>query len=106
MSEKLTLVAFIKAKPGQEDELGRRLSLLVAPTRSEEGCINYDLHRSNDDPSLWMLYENWRFKADLDAHFEQPYLREFLAHKEEVLAGDMQIRLFSMTSQPFQQGSK
>ena len=98
MSTRLTLIASMKAKPGQEEELGRRLSALVAPSRQEEGCINYDLHRSNDDPAVWMLYENWRSKADLDLHFETPYLKDFLGRAEEVLAGDMDVRFFSMTS--------
>lgn len=98
MSDQVTLVAVIKATPGQEEELGRRLAALVAPTREEEGCINYDLHRSADDAAVWMLYENWRSQADLDAHFKTPYLQDFLARQGEVLAEEMDIRLFSMTS--------
>src|SRR6516162_1566156 len=50
MAKQLTLLAIIKAKADQANELGRRLAALVAPTRAESGCINYDLHRSNDDP--------------------------------------------------------
>jgi quinol monooxygenase YgiN len=46
------LVAFLRAQPGKGDELGSRLEDLVAPTRSEPGNINYDLHRSNEDPDL------------------------------------------------------
>jgi quinol monooxygenase YgiN len=53
MSQQLTLVALIRAKPDKSEELGRRLLALVEPTRKEVGCINYDVHRSNDDPSLW-----------------------------------------------------
>ncbi|WP_338446062.1 putative quinol monooxygenase [Pelagerythrobacter marensis] len=98
MSEQITLVAHIKAKPGQEEELGRRLAALIDPTRAEAGCINYDLHRLNDDPSVWMLYENWVSKSALDAHFKMPYLEAFLASKEDLLAEDMEIRLYSMTS--------
>ncbi|BEU28464.1 putative quinol monooxygenase [Paraburkholderia sp. 22B1P] len=96
----LTLVAFLRAKPGHVEELGRRLQDLVGPTRAESGCLNYDLHRSNDDPSVWMLYENWRTEKDLDAHFKTAYLEEFLSHLSEVLEGDMDIRRYAMTSSP------
>lgn len=41
----LTNIAFIHAKPGSWEALGRRLAL-VEPSRQEPGCINYDLHRS------------------------------------------------------------
>lgn len=96
MSEQLTLLALLTAKAGQEDELGHRLAALIAPTRLEAGCINYDLHRSNESPAVFMLYENWRSKADLDAHFEMPYLKDFLARMDEVLAGEMDIKFFTI----------
>lgn len=100
MTQQITLVAVARAKPGQEEELGRRMSALVAPTRAEAGNINYDLHRSNDDPAVWMFYENWRSQADLDAHFETPHLKDFLATADEVLAADLDLRFFSMASEP------
>jgi quinol monooxygenase YgiN len=98
MPHPLTIVAFIQAKPGQEEELGRRLTALVEPTRAEPGCINYDLHRSNDDPALWMLYENWRSEEDLGKHFQTPYLKQFVATKDEAMVGPIEMRRFSMTT--------
>ncbi|MFC6633183.1 putative quinol monooxygenase [Microbulbifer taiwanensis] len=100
MEKVLTLVAFIRAKTGMEEELGRRLRALVAPTREEPGCIDYQLHRSNDDPALWMLYENWRSRRDLDLHFETPYLRDFLGSSKALLAEEMDSRFFSPVSAP------
>jgi quinol monooxygenase YgiN len=91
MSEQLTLIAFLRAKPGADAELGRRLSALVEPTRLEPGCIDYQLHRSNSDPGLWVLYENWRSQADLDLHFQMPYLRPMLADFPQLLRGDMEL---------------
>ncbi|RKP50484.1 putative quinol monooxygenase [Trinickia fusca] len=96
--QQLTLIAHLQAKPGSEEELGRRLLKLVEPSRSEAGCINYDVHRSNDDPAQWVMYENWRSNADLDAHFAQPYLVEFVKDSADLLAKDMDIELLSMHS--------
>jgi len=87
----LTLVAIIRAKRGMGDELGRRLATLVAPSRAEDVNINYDLHRQNDDPDVWILYENWKKAEDLEAHFEYPYLKAFLATLPEVLEGEMTL---------------
>ncbi len=92
----LTLVAFLRAKPGRGDELGNRLLTLAEPARAEAGNINYDLHRSNEDPDVWMLYENWKAPSDLDAHFTLPYMKDFAATLNEVLEGDMDLRRFSM----------
>ncbi len=78
MPEQITLIATVKAKPGTSEGLGERLAALVEPTRAEAGCINYDLHRSTEDADVWMFYENWRSKFDLDAHIQTPYLQAFI----------------------------
>ena len=90
-SGQLTLIAFLRAKPDSADELGRRLSALVEPTRLEPGCIDYQLHRSSSDPGLWVLYENWRSQADLDLHFQMPYLRLMLADFPQLLRREMEL---------------
>ncbi|MBG0511619.1 antibiotic biosynthesis monooxygenase [Agrobacterium sp. MOPV5] len=96
--EQLTLIAFIRAKKGMGDELGRRLGTLVEPARAEAGNVNYDLHRSNEDPDVWVLYENWKQASDLDAHFEYQYMKDFLAVLPEVLDGDMDLRRCAMVT--------
>jgi quinol monooxygenase YgiN len=83
----ITAIGICRARPGQEEELGRRLRELVAPTSTEEGCLRYDLYRSDIDRSLWVLLEAWRSQADLDAHVETPHLRAFLARNDEVMLG-------------------
>ena len=40
----ITVIARIKAKPGLEDTVRQELLKLLGPTRSEKGCINYDMH--------------------------------------------------------------
>src|SRR5215472_4106414 len=77
---------------------GRRLATLAAPLRAEPGNINYDLHRSNDDPDVWILYENWKAPSDLAAHFELPYMKAFLAELPEVLEGEMDLGHCSMVT--------
>ncbi len=94
MPEKLILVATLTAKPGLGDQLGDRLSTLVEPTRGEAGNLGYVLHRARDDGNTWMLYENWRSKEDLDAHFEAPYLQAFLQAAPALLAKEMDLTFF------------
>lgn len=55
----LTIVAKIEAKPGSEDLVYQELQNLIAPTQVEDGCLNYDLHRSIENPALFLFYENW-----------------------------------------------
>jgi hypothetical protein len=59
----LTVIAKLKAKDVSEEQLYEELRNLVGPTRAEEGCINYDLHRSVEDPGTFMFYENWESRS-------------------------------------------
>ncbi|MDT7951462.1 MAG: putative quinol monooxygenase [Acetobacteraceae bacterium] len=73
----LTVVAKLTAKPGKEDELLPMLQALLAPTHAEPGCINYDLHRSHEQPGTFMFIESWASRELLEAHMKSPHLVEF-----------------------------
>jgi quinol monooxygenase YgiN len=92
----VTVTATIKAKPGLEQQVREALMALVGPTRKEPGCINYDLHQSLDDSGLFMLYENWTSRRDLDEHLNMPYLKDFLAKATDILAEPVEIKLWEM----------
>jgi quinol monooxygenase YgiN len=93
-----TIVAFLRAKPGKRDELREVLEGFVAPTREEEGCVDYHLHASDDDPDLFMFYENWRSRKDLDDHLGKPHLTPLRERGEELLATPVEIRSYTMLS--------
>lgn len=73
----LTVIAKLKAKVGCEEKLYKMLKGLVEPTKAEQGCINYDLHRSHEDPGLFVFYENWESRLVWEAHMKSPHLIEF-----------------------------
>ena len=58
-----TIIGVVVAKDQTREELSRILADQVAPTWAEAGCINYDFHVSEEDPNVFMFYENWRSKA-------------------------------------------
>ncbi len=93
---KVTVVARFRARPGMEEAVRKELLALVAPTTRERGCINYDLHRAAEDRSLFMFYENWRSRDDLDEHLGKPHLQAFLGKVDELLAEPVDISLWEM----------
>ncbi|MFO1487782.1 MAG: putative quinol monooxygenase [Verrucomicrobiota bacterium] len=80
----LTVVATFEARPGQEVELKKALLSLVAPTRQEAGCINYDLHQSPENPAKFLFHENWASKAQLDAHLGNAQIQALLPRVGEL----------------------
>ncbi len=91
MSEIVTVLARLRAKKGQESNLRQGLHALLAPTRAEAGCINYELHESPEEPGLFLFYENWRSQADLDAHFQTPHLKAALKIMPELVDGELEL---------------
>lgn len=94
----VSVVARLKANDGMEGRLKEEASKLVEPTRSEEGCLNYDLHQGIEDPTVFFFYENWRSQQDLDEHLEMPYLQEFAQKLEDI--GELEITTLHMVSPP------
>ena len=82
----ITSFGVCKALLGKEDELGRRMESLIAPTAREEGCLRYDLYRSVRDPGVWVFSEAWRSEDDLNAHVASAHFRSFIETADEVLA--------------------
>ena len=81
-----TFIAHLQATPSSEQALQDALQACVAPTRQEEGNVNYDLHRSVDDPTVFVIYEGWENQAALDTHFTLPHFQTLLAAAEKLVA--------------------
>ena len=90
----VTVTAQIKAKKGMEERLRKELIALVDPTRSETGCIIYDLYRDHENKSLFMFYESWKSKGDLEQHLRKTYIKRFMEKAEELLAEPVTISLW------------
>jgi len=73
----LTILAQITAAPGKEALLRAELEKLVAPTRAEDGCIQYDLHVDNDAPGFFVFYETWQTRDLWQAHMNAPHLAAY-----------------------------
>jgi quinol monooxygenase YgiN len=96
----VTVIARCQAKPGLEERVRSEILALVEPTRAEPGCLNYDLHVAADDPTEFVLYENWTSQGELDKHLAMPYLERFKGLAEELLAAPIEIRLYQMVTEP------
>lgn len=95
---RISVVARLKAKPGVEEQVKQELMGLVAPSRKDMGCINYDLHQSVEDPCLFVFYENWESKADLDAHLGRSHVQTVLGKVDQLLAEPVELTLLKMLS--------
>jgi quinol monooxygenase YgiN len=84
---KITVVAKIVAKKKTAESVKSELLKLIAPTRKENGCIDYSLHQDNDDPAVFIFYENWENEACLARHMESDHFKNYVSAVDGLLEG-------------------
>ena len=54
---------------------------VTPPSLDEEGCQIYHWSQGADDPTVFLLYMEWRDKASFEAHIATPHVK----HAEDCL---------------------
>jgi quinol monooxygenase YgiN len=98
MAQYCGLIALARARPEKADELEAVLLSLVAPSRAEEGCLEYHIHRDANDRTLFVIYEFWRSRQIFDRHVASPPIQEFVKDRMTWLAQDFDTRWLDMRS--------
>jgi quinol monooxygenase YgiN len=75
---KITVVAKIVAKKDCVEAVKAELLKLIPPTRRESGCIEYNLHQDNQDPSIFLFYETWESAAYIENHISTNHYNEYV----------------------------
>ena len=75
----VVLVAKYYVRPGKSTEVETALKTMAASVREQEpGCLLYHVNRSRENVDLFMLYEQYRDMAALEAHRATPHFREII----------------------------
>ena len=82
----VTRVVIMRAKEGQHLLLEAELRALLTPSRKEEGCLQFDLHRSVDQPGTFLFHEVWETREHHTAHTRTPHFLRWDARKDSLLA--------------------
>jgi quinol monooxygenase YgiN len=74
--------AHLRVRPEVVDRFRARLARHArASLAAEPGCLRFDLHQERDDPTLFLLFEEYADTAAYDAHRASPH---YLAFREDV----------------------
>lgn len=73
----LILTVHVTIQAGHEDEIIPSLRILQEETRREPGCLMYIVQRSRENPRRYLIYEQYRDEAALEAHRNSPHFKEY-----------------------------
>jgi quinol monooxygenase YgiN len=84
---KIVLLVKITGYPGKDKELLDELRLIVEPSRSESGCIKYDLNCDPANKDVFWFVEEWASQSDLDSHNQTAHFKRLQERKADLVAG-------------------
>lgn len=82
----VTVVAKVTAKSDAIEVVKAELINMLAPTRKEEGCIEYRLHQDHENPAIFVFYENWNNLVCLEQHMSSPHFQAYVAAVGDLIA--------------------
>ncbi|MDR3525869.1 MAG: putative quinol monooxygenase [Rhizomicrobium sp.] len=95
MTDAISLVAAVQAKPGDEDAVESAIRSCVAATRHEAGCLSYIAHRDLDVAGKFVFIERWASRAALASHEKEPHFLALVAALDGKTVGSFSVSLLS-----------
>ena len=89
------VMAAIVVKAEHAEAAKALLTELAAASRREAGCLSYELYQQVDAPHRFHTVEQWRARADADAHMARPHVGKALAAAGPMLASPPAIHSFT-----------
>lgn len=96
MAATIHVLARYVARPGQEAALKAALTSLVAPSRREIGCYQYDLLEDSSDNRQFCFVERWDDARALDRHRDTAKIRAMFEQIEGLVESPPDIRRFTL----------
>ena len=94
----LVLAVHVTIKSGHEDEVLDSFRKLESETRREPGCILYVVQRSRENPRHYLVYEQYKDEAALEAHRNSPHFQQYAANGFYRFVEDRKAELFNPIS--------
>ena len=73
------------------DRAAAVMARMIAASRAEDGCLDYNYAFDVLDPGLVRVFEVWRDQAALDRHLAMPHLHEWRASWAELGIGERNL---------------
>ncbi len=91
----LVVVAKLKAKAGNEEELEKALLTMIPEVQAkEERTLIYTLHRAVNDPGTFLFYEKYQDQEAFSHHSTTPYFKMLFATVGPLMDGKPSIEMY------------
>lgn len=88
MAETIVMIAENQAAPGRGAEVRALFEGVVERTRSEDGCLRYELFQDREDDDRIILLEEWRDEEALNAHLGAEHIKDLFQKIMQLLTDE------------------
>lgn len=86
----------IPVKAARRDEALRLLQQLASQSRSEAGCVAYEIYIDAEDPETFVLWQQWTGLTALEDHFASAHVDAFLDAIPDLIEGEVTSARFEV----------
>ena len=97
-SQEIFMCARFQAKPEKLDELRTRLLEMVTHSNKEPGCIFYNLHVDNSNPTIFYFLEGWKDADALAFHDKTSYVQAIIRDAADLTTDGIKVNFMSKIS--------
>lgn len=96
---KKIISAKFQVKPDKVESFLVAFKPLIAGSRAEPGCISYTLYQDPSDRTAFLVFEEWKSQAAIDAHFATPHFKAFGEKSKDMTVRPADITIYSIASE-------
>ena len=93
--ESFYLIAVIRPRMDRAEEAERELRGLMAGTLAEPGNVFMELTVSDEDPSVWVMFEKFQSRAAWEEHMLTDHVREGNLRLTDLLREPTELRFYT-----------
>lgn len=94
----VVLAVHVTIQAGHEDAVVEGFRKLQEESRREPGCLFYAVQRSRENPRRYLVYEQYKDEAALDAHRNSQHFKTYATEGVYRFVEFRQAELFSPVS--------
>ncbi len=89
----------VRVPPANIETLRPHMVAMLTASRAEDGCETYSYGFDVEDSGLVRVFEVWRDRAAIEAHFQAPHMAPWRAAGAELGVFDRRLTLYEVASE-------
>ncbi|TDQ41138.1 putative quinol monooxygenase [Aureibacillus halotolerans] len=86
--------ATMQVKPEKKDIFLQEMNAVIEGSRTEAGNNSYELFQDPSDANRFLMVENWKDMAAVEAHNTSSHFQTFSASAKELLSAPLKVDVY------------